>query len=132
MGDGVGGGAVTLYIVRNQEGRYFHAVGYGGGPNRSWTEDIEKARIYVKLGQARSRVSYFATRWPDFGVPDVVELRAEVVGVVDDAARVAKVKERAVTKEARRRAADAKQRMKQAEAELARAQAEIARLGGAS
>lgn len=87
---------LTLYIVRNREGRYFRSVGYGGGGLRAqWVEKIEQARVYQKLGQARSRVTFFAKHYPEYGVPDLLQITADTAVVVDDTVRVAKALQKA-------------------------------------
>jgi hypothetical protein len=74
---------VKLYAVRNREGLWFHRKGYGGyGP--SWREGVENATLYHRIGQARSRVTYFARAFPDYGVPDLVEFEVTETGVVQD------------------------------------------------
>ncbi len=93
--------SLTIYLVRNQEGKYFRRKGFGGG-GESWTEDVSKARVYVgdKLSQARGVVSFFANKHPAYGVPDIVELIATESKVLDEEERVRKtLKERAKRKE---------------------------------
>ena len=90
----------TLYAVRNSDGKWFRAVGYGGhGP--SWVDDIQRARIYPKLGTARGRVGYFANNHKDYPPPDVVEFVVTVGRVVDDTARVEKARKAADRRKAR-------------------------------
>ena len=79
--------SLSLYAVRNKEGKYFRAKGYGGyGSN--WVDNIEQAKIYPKIGQARSRVTFFANNFPTFGVPDLIELKVTQAIVVDETKRV--------------------------------------------
>ncbi len=80
---------LELYAVRNKDGEWFRAKGYGGG-GASWVDDIKKAKIYSKIGQARSRVTFFATNYPEFGVPEIVKLKVSESEAVDETLRVEK------------------------------------------
>lgn len=63
---------MKIYAVRNKEGKYFRAIGYGrSGIN--WVDTIEKAKLYSKIGQAKSRVTFFAKNYSKFGTPDLLE-----------------------------------------------------------
>jgi hypothetical protein len=110
---------LTIYAVRNREGRYFRAKGYGGGGD-SWVDGLETARLYVKLGPARSVVSWFAKHHPTFGVPLIVEFTATETGTVDESERVAKGIARREAREAKWRAYRASEERKRDERELER------------
>lgn len=64
---------LVLYAVRSQDGKWFRAKGYGGY-GESWVDDLTSAKLYTKIGPARSRVTYWAREWPDYGIPEIVEL----------------------------------------------------------
>ncbi len=68
---------MKLYAVRNKEGKYFRAIGYGGY-GRSWVETLEKAKFYSKIGQAKARVTYFFKSGPEFGCPEILEFDLNV------------------------------------------------------
>lgn len=84
---------MKLYILRNQEGKFFRAKGYGGY-GETWQTNIDRARIYTKIGAARSQVSYFFNNWPQFGAPDLLEftLNMDDAKVLDEGNRVLKQK----------------------------------------
>lgn len=63
---------MKLYVVRNKEGKFFRSIGYGG-TGANWVEGLDKAKFYTKIGQAKSRCTYFAGHYPQFGVPEVLE-----------------------------------------------------------
>ena len=63
---------MKLYVVRNKEGKFFRSIGYGG-TGANWVEGLDKAKFYTKVGQAKSRCTYFAGHYPQFGVPEVLE-----------------------------------------------------------
>lgn len=118
---------LELYAVVNQEGKFFRAVGYGGyGP--SWVDSIEKAKLYGKLGQARSRVTYWFTNHPKFGMPKIIKLSATGVEVIDEVERVGKAKEKKEMAEIRYKKQMAEWNLQQAENKLKEAEKEIARL----
>jgi hypothetical protein len=116
---------ITRYAVRNSEGKWFRSKGYGGYGD-TWTDDSSKARLYGKMGPARSCRTFFVTRWPEFGAPDIVKLECEPV-VIDDSAQLAKAKRKASTKKERREVQRAKDKLQRAEAEFARASDELER-----
>jgi hypothetical protein len=120
---------ITLYAVRDREGKWFRSKGYGGY-GETWVADVGKAKLYTKIGQARGRVSFFASKWPEHGVPDIVEFTATMTAVLPEAGRVSEVAERKARQEAARAV-----RQKQAEIERATrdrqdAEARLARLRG--
>lgn len=118
---------LVLYAVRNRDGKYFHAKGYGHC-GATWVDDIKKARIYPRPGPARSRVTFFVTNYPSFGMPELVELHVTRVVALDEASRVQKSLQKMRTAEARREARQAKYDLERAERKMAEAQAEIDRL----
>lgn len=63
---------MKLYVVRNKEGKFFRSIGYGG-TGANWVEGLDKAKFYTKIGQAKSRCTFFAGHYPQFGVPEVLE-----------------------------------------------------------
>ena len=63
---------MKLYVVRNKEGKFFRSIGYGGN-GANWVDGLDKAKFYPKIGQAKSRCTYFAGHYPQFGVPEVLE-----------------------------------------------------------
>ena len=80
---------LELYVVRNKQGQYFRNKGYGGyGSN--WVNELKKARIYPKIGPARTQVSFWATNYPEYGTPDILVLKVSVIQVVQEEDRVKK------------------------------------------
>ena len=80
---------LDLYVVRNREMKWFRAKGRDGYGD-TWVDEIAKARIYTKLSQARATVTFFAAKWPQFGVPQIVHLIAKTACVLNEHDRVAK------------------------------------------
>lgn len=86
---------LKLYVVRSKDGKYFKSKGYGGYGS-SWKDDINQARIYPKPGAARGQITFWATHYPEYGVPDLVELTVneDNMRVVDEVKRVGKAQDR--------------------------------------
>lgn len=122
---------LTLYAVRNREGRWFRSKGYGGYGD-TWTADVSKAKTYTKIGQARGRVSFFASRWPEHGVPDLVEFTATETAVLPEAGRVAKVAEKKAVQEATRKVRETTTAIERATRDKLDAEERLAKLRGAA
>ena len=118
---------LRLYAVRNQEGQWFRAKGYGGY-GKTWVDDIMRAKLYTHIGQARSRVTYFATEWPEYGIPNIVEFTVTESRVLDEQDRVGKAQERKQITEAKREGQDRKRRLESAKRDYERAMQLIAEL----
>lgn len=120
---------LTLYAVRNRDGQYMRAKGYGGY-GETWVDDIKKARIYPKPGPARAQVTFFANTYPQFGIPELVELHVTRVEAVQETARVQKSMDRKAKAAAEAKKRHAEWELEQARRKLAEAQATISKLGG--
>lgn len=105
-----------LYVVRNSEGKYFRAKGYGGS-GESWVEDLQKARIYSRIGTARACVTFYATepKYKDFLPPVLVELTISESKVLDEKERLAKVVKKKKTEKEQRELRDKKWQLERAE-----------------
>ena len=115
---------IELFVVRNQEGKWFRAKGFNGTGN-SWVDDLKHAKIYGKIGQAKSRVTFFAKNYPKYGVPEIVRLKCVEAEIIPQEDRVAKIKER--EKKAREKAIirQREQAIKEAERDIKNAQARL-------
>ncbi len=86
-----------IWVVRNREGKYFRAVGYGRSGDH-WVDELNRARLYAKLSQAKSRVTFYYRAYPSYGCPDIVEFTLSEGKVVDmtqeTTKKVAAIKER--------------------------------------
>ncbi len=80
---------LELYVVRNKQGKYFRSKGYAGyGP--SWVDELQKAKIYPRIGPARSQVTFWANNYPEFGTPEIVVLTVTASQVLNEEDRVKK------------------------------------------
>lgn len=111
-----------FYIVRNQEGKFFRAKGFNGYGD-TWTADPTLAKVYQKIGQARSRVTFFANNYPEYGVPEILEMTAHSAVVLDETKRVKK----ALQKIHDDKVAGVQRHLDRQKAELDRKQAELDR-----
>lgn len=118
--------SVELYVVRNRDGHYFRAKGYGGSGN-SWVKEIEKAKVYTRIAPARATVSFFACKHPSFGTPQLVRLVVtQTAVVVDETERVEKVKRAKATAKETAEKRHAAYRLKQAQETLDAAEKNLA------
>lgn len=106
-----------LYVVRNSDGQYFRRKGYGGH-GKTWVDSIDTARIYAKIGQARSIVTFFANSYPQYPAPTILKLGITTVEVINETERIQKAKEKKQKEEENRRIRDAQYRLEQAQREL--------------
>jgi hypothetical protein len=81
---------LLLYAVRSKNGKFYKSKGYGGYRNTVWMDDINEAKIYTKIGQARSVVTFFTGHYPDYGIPDLVIIKVNEVSLVNEKERVTK------------------------------------------
>ena len=114
----------TFYAVRHPDGKQYYRTRLHNQA-AGWKPNLEDARLWTKLGTARSNIT--ALSRPGF-VPDLVEFVVTEVRVVDQKERVAKAKAERDRKEAERVAAEKKWRLEQAERELAAAQRRVEKL----
>jgi len=115
---------LTLYAVRNKEGKWFRRKGYGGY-GETWTEDFSAARVYNKPGPARGVVSWFANRYPEYGAPDLVALKISEVVVLDEAERVKTKRESRAAREKKADERRAKEKLEYAQREYDKAKANL-------
>jgi hypothetical protein len=114
---------LVLYVVRNAKGQYFRAKGFSGSGD-SWVDDINKAKIYGKIGGARGTVTYFAQN-PKFPIPDIIKLTVTGMEVIDESSRVQKVLNKKAKEQEEQKARRAKRELEDAERKLAEAHAKL-------
>lgn len=119
--------ALELFIVRNNKGQFFRAKGYNG-VGESFTTNINIARVYGKLGPARSVVTYFANAFPDYPMLEIIKLNIGGFEVLDETERVRKAVEKKAKAEAAHKTYMAEYRLKEAQKALAEAQAKLNKL----
>jgi hypothetical protein len=81
----------NLYAIRNKEEKWFRRKGYGGS-GETWVNELKKARIYTKPGPARAQISFFANKYPSYGIPDLVMFKCTEMIIMDETERIEKQK----------------------------------------
>ena len=64
---------LEFYVVRSKDGKYLRSKGYNGY-GESWVEELKKAKVYTKRGPAAAQVTWWATNYPDYGVPYLIPI----------------------------------------------------------
>lgn len=108
---------LEMFTVINNKGQYFRAKGYGGG-GETWVDDIKKAKIYGKVGPARSLVTWFANHHPKYPTPKIGVLLATQCIIVDESVRVNNAKVSKEKKELQAAISLAKRELQSAENKL--------------
>jgi hypothetical protein len=122
---------VAFYVVMNSDGQFFRSKGYGGY-GKSWVNDLSTARIYAKIGPARSRVLFWANYSPEYPPPKLIKLSFGSVEIIDEKERVEKAKEKKKNQRETARLWAIKQKLKRAQEDFERAKKELEQLKGAS
>lgn len=118
---------LELYVVQNKEGNFFRAKGYSGS-GESWVDNIKKAKIYGKIGPARSIVTFWSNSYPKHGIPDILKLNVEYAISLDEEERVKKVIQKQQKQEAEKNKRRAQKDLEDAKINLERAKQEVNRL----
>jgi hypothetical protein len=120
---------LELFVVRNQEGKWFRRKGYGGyGDN--WVDDIKKARIYANIKGARTVVGYYANNWPQFGIPDIIRLDIKSGEALNEAERIKKARQKKKENEEKKSLREKKRALKKAQDDFERAQSHYNKMKG--
>lgn len=64
---------LRFYAIRNRDGQWLRAKGYGGG-GKSWVDDIIDAKVYLKKRAARTQITWWSSHHPGYGIPELIEL----------------------------------------------------------
>jgi hypothetical protein len=80
---------LVFYGIRNKEGKWYRSKGYGGHGD-TWVDDIKKAKVWSKISPARAQITFFANKWPEYGIPDLIQLNVNNISVIDEKDRVTK------------------------------------------
>jgi hypothetical protein len=116
----------TFYAVRNEKGQFYRT--YDKNRSSGWKDELEDAKLWTRIGPAKSKITALSNENPKLPVPELVEFVVREVKVVDQRARVAVAKEKREREEAERARAHKQQQFVDAQYELARAQARVEKL----
>lgn len=122
-------GTLEFYAIRNQEGKWFREKGYGGS-GATWVDDVKKARIWQRTAGARGVITWFATRFPTYGIPNLVKFTAQAVEIMDETERLAKREEAKKRRAANNQIWQAKQSLVLAQQEYEKAKRRLRMAGG--
>ncbi len=111
---------IAFYVLQNSEGKFFRRKGYGGYGD-TWVEGLGTARVWTKIGGARSQVTFFANHYPKYPPPKIIKLTVAATEVIDETERIAAAREKKRKQEERREVWAAEQRLKKAQEDLERA-----------
>lgn len=106
---------LDLFVVKTESGKYFRAKGYNGS-GLSFVDDIKKARLYTRLGPARSCVTYFKNY--NKMKLEIVQLLVTGEQVFDDSVRITKQAKALENKKLKAEQQDIKNRIKKIQTEI--------------
>ena len=113
---------LELYLIKNQEGKWFRAKGYGGSGD-NWTDNIKIARIYGNLRAARGVVGFYAKNYSDYGIPQIMKINiAGVESLAGEEERVQKSIEKRKREDERRDIRTKERALRQAKSDFEEAQ----------
>lgn len=118
---------LKMYAVRNKDGLWFRRKGYGGY-GESWVPDLDSARIYTKPGGARSQITWWGKKYPEYGVPRLVVFSVAGVQIIDETARVLGKKKAEEERQARLKVERHQREVEEAQRDLERAKRKLAEL----
>lgn len=78
---------IELYAVRSKDGKWLRSKGQNGYGN-SWVDEFSKAKIWSRPGPAKAQVTWWGTNYPNFGVPDLVQIVSGTCNYLDQTQRV--------------------------------------------
>ena len=84
---------LNFYTVRSKDGKFLRAKKHSFtnlDTGKSWTDNILEAKIYSKIGPARSQCSWWAKNYPNFGIPDLILISTGKCFIVNEESRVKK------------------------------------------
>jgi len=112
--------ALTFYVVRSKDGKYLRSKGYSGS-GECWVTELSKAKVWTKIGGANGQVTFWAAKYPEYGVPDVISLVATVGEPLNQEARVKKALRNKALNEAKQELRRAQYQYDRAISELTKA-----------
>lgn len=117
----------SVFAVRSHDGKWFRAKGQNGYGD-SWVPGVKNAKIYGKIGPARSCVTFWTNKYPNIPSPVIVEIVAEKGIVHDEQKRLGKAKAKKLAEEQKRIRQDYQAQVKKAAKNLKDAQDKLNKL----
>jgi hypothetical protein len=91
---------LEFYVVRNKQGKFLRSKGYSGY-GESWVNELKKAKVYTKKGSASAQITFWATNYPEYGVPELVPLVVTLGIAISQEDRIKKVMKKKEIEKAR-------------------------------
>jgi hypothetical protein len=113
---------VAFYVVVNSDGQFYRRKGYNGSGNTG-VDTVQTARVYIKIAQARSIVTFFAVNYKDFPPPRILKLTVAGSELIDETERLEVAKVRKQRKLETQELRSSKYRLEQAKRDFEKAQA---------
>ena len=85
--------SLEFYVVRNKEGKYLRSKGYSGY-GQSWVSELKKAKVYTKKNGATGQITYWATHYPEYGVPELIPLTCTLGEPIPQEERLDKIRKK--------------------------------------
>lgn len=116
---------LKLYAIQNKDGKWFKSRGFRNYGRTSWVDTLEEAKIYSKISQARSQVTYWFNNYPEYGIPKLMELQITNSVELNETERVKKSISKIEKKEIEYKIRADKWKKENAERKLREAQKEL-------
>jgi len=121
---------IFVAVIKNHKNEYFKSFSYYSG--NSWTPDIKKAKVYTKLGTARSRVTLIhnwnKSKKITEPLPEIRQFFISGFIDLDQSERIALLEKTQEKQRIEREKSYARLRAESAQREYDKAQAEVERL----
>lgn len=112
---------IAFFVVQNSDGAFFRRKGYGGS-GETWVKTLSTARVWTKIGGARSTVTFFANHYPNYPVPKIIKMTVAATEIIDENDRIEKAKAKRAKQERESELRESKRRMEEAQRDLQKAQ----------
>lgn len=119
--------SLKFFLVQNHEGKFLRAKGMDGH-GELWVDEPEKAKVFPRIGLARSRVTFFANNSQGLPAPVIIELSVGTFAVLDEKVRIEKSKAKKTQAEAACKARCAEWELKRAQENHEKAATHYARV----
>lgn len=118
-----------IYAIRSKDGKWFKSRGQSGHGER-WVENINSAKLYSTAGPAKGVISWWSKNYPQYGIPDLVEIVSKEFSIIDQVDRVKESRRKELIKIEKNKEIEKLQEIEKAKKELENAQKRIKELQG--
>lgn len=93
---------LTFYVVRNKYNQFLKRSWCGRSYDLAWTTKLTEAKVWNRIGSAKTQVTQWANHCPEHGIPELIPLIATLGTPIDQTTRVSKVVKNLQLKKAKR------------------------------